>query len=193
MKDILTTFEIAKLCGVDITTVINWIDSGKLTAYKTPGGHRRVRRDEFLKFLRAYQLPIPRGFGGNGYTLLVVDDDSELREFIAETIKSKWPEITIWEAEDGFTAGKLLAEKLPSLVILDMRLPGIDGLQVCTLIRSDRRLKHTRVLAITAYHSPAAQQRAMKAGVDDYMAKPFSGEDFIARVERLIGGAGVAL
>ena len=53
----LTTFQAAKLCGVFPTTVINWVNLGKLRAYKTPGGHRRIIMSEFFDFLRRYGIP----------------------------------------------------------------------------------------------------------------------------------------
>lgn len=55
----LTTFEVAKICGVVHSTISNWIDEGKLTAYKTLGGHRRIKREELLLFLKLYRIPVP--------------------------------------------------------------------------------------------------------------------------------------
>ena len=58
-KAALTTAEVARLCGVSTTAVINWIKGGKLPAYKTPGGHRRIKRTDLLRFFEAYNIPIP--------------------------------------------------------------------------------------------------------------------------------------
>ena len=185
MDEILTTFEVAKLCGVDITTVINWTESGKLVAYKTPGGHRRIRKDEFIKFLKAFNLPIPRGMGGDGLSALVVDDDDEVREFVMETLKSRWPEMEVFEARDGFGAGKLLAERRPKLVILDLRLPGVDGNEVCASIHADRRLKNTKVLMVTAFTGETDRAHMPDTG-EECIIKPFTAKDFLKKVEKLL-------
>lgn len=55
----LTTFEVSKICGVVHSTVSNWVEAGKLPAYKTPGGHRRIRKNDLLLFLKLYQIPVP--------------------------------------------------------------------------------------------------------------------------------------
>jgi excisionase family DNA binding protein len=185
MKELFTTFEIAKMCSVDITTVINWVNSKKLKGYKTPGGHRRIQLADFLDFLKKYNLPIPKGIESRE-TVLIVDDDEQIRFFIRETLKRKWPQMQIWEAEDGFKAGKLLVEQQPALVILDIKLPGIDGIGVCQLIRNDEVLKKTKILAITGYFSPAAKQNIIKAGADNFIVKPFTGEKLVTAVGKLL-------
>ncbi|MBN1622540.1 MAG: response regulator [Endomicrobiales bacterium] len=186
MKELYTTFEIAKLCNVDITTVINWVKTGKLQAYKTPGGHRRIHHDEFMKFIKEYNLPLPKDISQDSQTVLIVDDEEPIRKTIRKILQRKWPDMHFYEAEDGFIAGKLLAEKKPSLVILDIRLPGIDGIQVCQQIKSDPRLVDTKILAITGYFSPVMKQSIIKAGASDCLAKPLSSDKLIQYVSNLI-------
>jgi len=74
-KSLLTTGEIARYCRVIHLTVANWIRAGKLSTSRTPGGHRRVPREDFLRFLRAYNFPIPPELMQEGRRILVVDDD----------------------------------------------------------------------------------------------------------------------
>lgn len=185
MKNALTTFEIAKLCGVDITTVIHWIDTGKLAAYKTPGGHRRVHLHEFHRFLKEYNMPVPRGIGAEPGPVLIADDDPEMREFIRTIIEAHHSALAVEEAEDGFSAGKLLAEIQPSMIVLDVRLPGLDGCQVCRQIREDRRLKDCRILAISAYGGKMLQT-IMESGADACLEKPFTAEEFRVQLDRLL-------
>ena len=185
MKELFTTFEIARLCKVDITTVINWIDNGKLLAYKTPGGHRRVRRHDFLKFLKAYELPVPRGIGTNHSILLIASHS--LRNAIRKNIEDNWPEVEISETDDGFLAGKLLGEKQPVLVIFENELSGIDGLQVCRLIKSDRRLKNTKILVLAARRMQHDTELLIEAGADECIpSKPFSVGAVMRQIEKLL-------
>lgn len=184
MKDILTTFEIARLCDVDISTVINWINTGKLSAYKTPGNHRRVRKADFLIFLKNYRFPVPRGIG---QTVLLVEPDSSLRFEMKKAVSKKWPEVTVYEADEPFMAGKLIAEKRPSLIVMDVGLTGMDGRRACGVIRSDRRLKETRILATFSKKLAGIKDIILKAGADHFMMKPFTGGDFEKMVEKLLG------
>lgn len=174
MKKIYTTYDIAQLCNVDISTAINWIDSGKLQAYKTPGGHRRIRQENFFQFLRSYGLPIPRGLGEARFTALVIAEDPKVRAFVVEGLNEACPGIEFLEAGDGFTAGKLLAEKQPSLVIFDASLTGIDGRGACTLIKSDRRLQKARIIAVTAPGDAETRRLLLEAGADDCLPKPLT-------------------
>jgi len=186
MKEIFTTFEVAKMCNVDITTVINWVNTGKLSAYKTPGGHRRIRRNDFFDFLKRYDLPVPRGLAKDVPIILIVEDDLQIRALMKRIIQGKYPDAEIHETDDGFAAGKLLAEKYPSLVILDLKLKGIDGFQVCKLIRDDRRLKHTKILAVTGYHSQAVKQQILKMGANGYLQKPFTPAELLDQTKKFI-------
>ena len=174
----------------DLTTVINWCKQGKLKAYKTPGGHRRVEPKVLLGFLKEYQMPVPPDLEEKtrGHLkVLVVDDENELRRVMVRALKKNLPEAQTYEARDGFEAGKLVLDTLPDLVILDLNLPGIDGFRVCANIREDDRLKETRILAITGQNTGEVRQRILRAGADDFLGKPFEVKDLVEKVFRLLG------
>jgi excisionase family DNA binding protein len=185
MGPVLTTFEIANLCGVDITTVINWVESGKLPAYKTPGGHRRVRREEFLRFLKAYQLPVPRGLGGVGQSILIAHRDAGMRASLSELLMNRWPAADIVPAADSFTAGKLLAEKHPSIILLDFELPGIDCEQACRIVRDDRRLRSSRIVVVVPLIALPSQEGLREAGADDVVSTPLDPDALLRVIERI--------
>ena len=185
----LTTYRISRYLHVDLTTVINWCEMGKLKAYKTPGGHRRVQSDDFLEFLKQYKMPIPKEFKERmegALKILIVDDEEPLRRFLRRTLTRHIPQAELFEAQDGFEAGKFITDKLPHLVILDLRIPGVDGFRVCANIREDSRFKNTKILAITGYGTNENRERILKAGADDYLPKPFEAKSFIAKVFKLL-------
>jgi excisionase family DNA binding protein len=186
MKEIFTTHEVSKICKVDITSVINWVNSGKIKAYKTPGGHRRIKRSDLIVFLKQYNFPVSEDVFETAPTILVVEDDEAMRDFAKNAIQKKWSDYKIYEAEDGFAAGKLISDKKPDLVILDIKLPGIDGVEVCKLIRKDKALSKTKVLAITGYASPETKKKILDAGADEYIEKPFNKDKLLENVETLL-------
>ena len=185
----LTTHDVSRFLHVDLTTVINWCEQGKLKAYKTPGGHRRVQPQNFMEFLKTFNLPVPPQFQERmkgGLKVLVVDDEAEIRKMVAKAFKRNFTGIRLFEAEDGFEAGKLVLDTLPGLVILDLKLPGVDGFKVCASIRADERFKHTKILAITGQDTAENKIKILRAGADDYLPKPFEVKDLIAKASRLL-------
>src|SRR5438270_2327683 len=89
-KTIYTTHEVSRLLHVNPRSVINWIDQNLLPSYRTPGGHRRIRRDDLLTFLRKHQIPTPASLmdGGN-FSILIVDDEEEIAQIIKAYFERK--------------------------------------------------------------------------------------------------------
>ena len=92
-------------------------------------------------------------------------------------------------ARDGARAIASLAEYRPDLVLLDLMLPGASGLEVCRAIRADASLAATRVLMLTAKGGANDEALGMAAGADDYLTKPFSTRELVARAKALLGAA----
>ena len=105
---------------------------------------------------------------------------------VAYKTQKLYPEMEIHEAQDGFEAGQKITQLLPSLVILDLRLPGMDGLKVCKMIRSEERLKHTKILAISGHHPAESEKESLSAGADIFLGKPFDMEKLQEKLERLL-------
>jgi two-component system response regulator MprA len=118
--------------------------------------------------------------------LLVVDDDPSVREALALVLDLHGFEVSI--AEDGREAIRTLAVAPPDAVILDVLMPGLDGLEVCRRIRAtgDR----TPVLMLTARSEVSERVAGLEAGADDYLAKPFAREELIARLRALLRRTG---
>jgi two-component system response regulator MprA len=118
--------------------------------------------------------------------LLVVDDDPAVREALALVLDLDGFEVTT--AVDGREAIRTLAVASPDAVILDVLMPGLDGLEVCRRIRAtgDR----TPVLMLTARGEVSERVAGLDAGADDYLAKPFAREELIARLRALLRRTG---
>jgi len=182
-----TTFEIAKLLGVDMGSVIDWCQQGKLAAFKTPGGHRRINAQDLTEFLIRYNMPVPPTLLQTGrLTCLIVDDEPEIRRLAGRIIRSIDENANVLEAQDGFEAGAKAIESVPGLVLLDINLPGINGIQVCERLRGDARFKHTKILAITGQDTPETKAKMLEAGADDYLPKPFPASELKERIQRLL-------
>ncbi|MGH8974265.1 MAG: response regulator transcription factor [Acidimicrobiia bacterium] len=112
--------------------------------------------------------------------VLVVDDDAVLRRVVRAVLEADGFEVI--EAADGEQGLKLAAEVRPGVVILDVMMPGLDGVEVC------RRLDHgsTKVLMLTALGDVTTEVAALQAGAQGFLTKPFSSMDLLGRVEELL-------
>jgi len=185
--DLFSTKDMAKLLGVDYTTVIAWCEKGKLPSFRTPGGHRRIHFSDVMNFLHQYNLPIPPALTGSGaLSCVVVDDEPDIRELATRVVRQIEPKATIEVAEDGFAAGQKIMDLLPNLVVLDLNLPGLDGFSVCERIRKEKRLANTKILAITGRDTPENKKKILLAGADDYLPKPFDAKTLKDAILKLI-------
>jgi len=182
MQKALSTFAVAKMLNVDPGSVANWIDQGLLDAHRTPGGHRRVAGEDLVRFLRKHKMPIPDELQTAPTRVLVVDDEPAITQLIARAIASAHPEYEAIQAHDGFRAGTVLATLRPDVVILDLRMPGMDGYDVCRLIKSQEATKHAEVIAMTAYPSPEGEQRILECGARICLSKPLDMEQVLAEI-----------
>src|SRR5206468_10950559 len=87
-RSFLTTFEISEMCEVNPTTVQNWVRENKLRAFVTPGGHRRVGREDLMAFLKKFGMPLPRGLENEHRLVLVVDDEQEICNLLVSRTQS---------------------------------------------------------------------------------------------------------
>jgi len=114
-------------------------------------------------------------------TVLVVDDEPSVRDVVVRYLKQEGYDTL--EAGDGDTARELLETQTPSLIILDLMLPGMDGLTLCRWIRERSELP---VIMITALGEETDRLTGLEVGADDYMTKPFSPRELVARVKAVL-------
>jgi len=189
-KNALTTSDIAEYCDVSSRTAGQWISEGKIKAYRTPGNHCRVKIEDFLTFLRNYNIPIPKEFistdsQDNKKRILIVDDDKDMALTIERTLKLP-RKYDIDLAFDGFDAGRKVIEFKPDLVILDIRMPGMDGYAVTKRIKDIPELLHTKIIAISAFFEEEGREKILSLGANVCLDKPFNKEDLLNGVGKLI-------
>ena len=118
--------------------------------------------------------------------LMVVEDSAAMRSLIASVL-GELDGVEVLEAASGFDALKRLPREQVSLLILDINMPGINGLELLSFVRRDPAHAATRVLMVTTEGSDEDRRRAMALGADDYVTKPFEPKTLLATVRRLLG------
>src|SRR5881296_200347 len=102
-KTIYTTHDISRLLQVNPRSVINWIEQSLLPSYRTPGGHRRIRREDLLAFLRKHQIPTPAALVDGKFSVLIVEDETEIAELVKKFLERQG-NFEILCSSDGISA-----------------------------------------------------------------------------------------
>ena len=118
-------------------------------------------------------------------TLVVADDKFELRKLIRLTFAGD--DCRIVEADNGEDAIRLIQSEKPQAALIDIMMPGIDGLEVCRRVRADAAVAATRLILVTARGQQTDVLEGLKAGADDYIIKPFSPENLRQRILSNLG------
>jgi signal transduction histidine kinase/AraC-like DNA-binding protein/ligand-binding sensor domain-containing protein len=119
----------------------------------------------------------------NAAKVLIVEDNQDMRAFIRDEFKA---EFMMYEAKDGVEGFKKAVKYTPDIIISDVMMPYMDGLQFCSQIKSDERTSHIPVILLTARSSVSDKIKGLEAKADDYVAKPFHSQELKLRVQNLI-------
>jgi excisionase family DNA binding protein len=179
----ITTQTAADHCQVSIPTLKRWIQSGSLLTFRTPGGHHRILVSDFQRFLRAEGLP-PYVPGPGPERILVADDDPGTVQVLLETLAMDPRGFSLESATDGYEALVKVGAFKPTVLILDVLMPALNGIEVCRRLRAGAETSEMKILGITG--QPGLIPALMQAGADGCLAKPWRLEELRAELDRLL-------
>jgi CheY-like chemotaxis protein len=155
--------------------VRQWAQKGLIEARTTAGGHRRFAREAVIDFARRMAMTLPEGFAAApGIRVLVVDDDRQLNDMLVALIGARCQGVAAAPAYDAFDAGCQVQRFKPTLVLLEIAMPGLDAGEVCRRLTADAQGQSIRVIAMTRHPTPGLEQRIVAAGAERLMKKPFT-------------------
>jgi len=173
-------------CQVTIPTVKRWIREGHLAAFQTAGGHYRITEEELQRFLTVRHIPSTLEIREELPKILIVDDDLTLLNTLAEVLS--WDgRHKVEVAQDGYEGLIKVGSFRPDLLILDIRMPGLDGFQVCRQVKADPVTRLTKILAMTGHPDVNTRARMAGSGADAFLAKPIQPVELQTEVDRLLG------
>jgi len=126
-----------------------------------------------------------------GIKVLVVDDEPDIRDVLKITLEAEHYEVI--EAENGEEALKIIDQKNPNLVLLDYKMPKMDGREVCRRIKKDILLRHLPIIMVTGKGEITDKVDGIDAGADDYIVKPFEPEELLAHIRMIMRRAEIDL
>ncbi len=184
-KQVFTTGEVAQLCKVSQQTVIRCFDSGKLKGFRVPGSRfRRIPRDSLVSFMKDNRIPLDKLESGKK-RVLVVDDDEAIIDMFKELLERDG-RFQVRTASTGYEAGIITEQFRPDILLLDFKLPDINGNAVCRTIRSNPTYEHMKIIVISGVADPDEVEELRAGGADDFIRKPFDINAVIARMSELL-------
>jgi excisionase family DNA binding protein len=180
-KRIYTTREVGRLLHVHWRSVINWIEQGLLVSYSTPGGHRRIRRDDLLVFLRKHH--IPTSLLDESFSVLIVDDDEEITGALRSYFQQQGS-YEVFTASDGLTALIEFGRITPDLLIIDVWISDVDRIEVCRRIKA-LSASNTAIIAISGVE--VTDPKALDTFADAFIGKPVDIDKLHTEARRLLG------
>lgn len=177
MKQSFSTSEVAKYCHVTPDTIRKWAEAGRIRVFKTPGGHRRIRREDLLQFLRENSIPVHGDLRDAGLKVLVMDPERSTASVIQRFLERSPQSFQVAVATDAFESGRQLVSFQPDIVFLDLWMPNMDGVAVCGQIKRADSHPVSHLIAMAAGDDADLFSRALGQGASLCMRKPFTPDD----------------
>lgn len=170
---LLTSYQVGSLLQVNPSSVNKWVKDGRIPAFRTPGGHRRIRASDLVAFLNEHHMPVPRSLANAARRrLLVVDDEAKDLESIQRLLKAYSGQIDLRTIDNGIDALLQIGSFQPHVVVLDVIMPQLDGLEVCRRLKAREDTKDITVVVTSARMTPDVEAQAKEAGAAAAIGKP---------------------
>ena len=178
----LTLGQAAKYLGVAQSTMRKWSDVGRVSAFYTPGGHRRYRRADLDQFLdRSGRAGPP---STSGPLVLIVDDDERLREYVRVNLEAEGYLVReAASAEEGLAA---LDEESPDLILLDVMMPKVDGWEMLQRVQEKHGVGAIPVIMFSGKVDEESAAEATSRGAQGFIGKPFDPRALIESTKQLL-------
>lgn len=185
-NDVFTTFQAAEFCHTSFMSIKRWIQSGKLFAFKTPGGHYRILGKDLINFMKKNNIPIIKNIQPIWKKILIVDDETPIRDTISQFLRMNGNNFELATAEDGFEAGILVNQFMPDLILLDLMMPKMDGFKVCEKIKTNPTTKNIKLIVMTGFGTNENIKKAYDCGADKVLEKPFELQTLLEEINTII-------
>jgi excisionase family DNA binding protein len=191
-EQLLTSHEVGALLQVNPSSVKKWVNEGRIAAFRTPGGHRRIRVADLIDFLNRHAMPIPRELVGvSKRKLLIVDDDLITLRALERRLKPFRARVQVALTQNGIDALVLVGSFKPDLIVLDVYMPELDGLEVCRRLKRNSETRHIGVIINSAHLTKTVEENALAAGAVRCVPKPMDPKvliEHLGLVHQPIGG-----
>ncbi len=180
----LTLGQASKYLGVAQSTMRKWSDLGRVSAFYTPGGHRRYRRSDLDQFLDRSGPASSASASASGPIVLIVDDDERVREYVRVNLEAEGYVVReAASADEGLVA---LGEQSPDLILLDVMMPQVDGWEMLQRIHEHTGVGAIPVVMFSGKVDERSAAEAESRGAQGFIGKPFDPRSLIESTKQLL-------
>jgi excisionase family DNA binding protein len=177
-KDHLTPHQAANLLMVSPSAIRLWAERGELKSTTTAKGNHRFKLEDIKEF--AIEKNIKLNIDDEGkQRILIVDDEPLFAGFLKDALLFDHENLIIDVCFNGFAAGMLINSFEPTIILLDLMMPAIDGFQLCKQIKQDPLLSHIRIIAMSGHTSELIKKKVIDAGAETCLEKPINIEKLL--------------
>jgi CheY-like chemotaxis protein len=181
---LLTSYEVGDILQVNPSSINKWVRDGLIQAFRTPGGHHRIRAGDLVSFLQNHKMPVPRRLvNAAKKRLLVVDDDAKQLAAIARALKGQGHRIELRTVDNGIDALVQVGAFAPNVVVLDVFMPGLDGVEVCKHLKKMSETTDVKVVITSGQLTAKIEEEARAAGAARCLNKPLELEQLLEVLE----------
>jgi excisionase family DNA binding protein len=183
---LLTSHQAGSLIQVNPSSINKWVKEGRIPAFRTPGGHRRIRAGDLVAFLNTHNMPVPRTLSpASRQRLLIVDDDAKQLASLERVLNPYANRVEVALCNNGIEALVKVGSFRPQMIVLDVYMPHLDGLEVCRKLRANADTQSIDVIMATAQLTPDLEKKALEAGARRVLSKPID-------IDVLLGDLGIS-
>lgn len=170
---LLTSHQVGEILQVNPSSINKWVNDGRIPAFRTPGGHRRIRAGDLVTFLEKHKMPVPRLLAGLAKRrLMIVDDNSKQMEVLKRRLRSQADRVDLTVVASGVDALVQIGSSRPHLLVIDAEMSDIDGFEVCRRLKANTETRGIDIILTAAAPDKEMQLEAMEAGARRCLAKP---------------------
>jgi excisionase family DNA binding protein len=170
---LLTSHEVGVLLQLNASTVVKWVNDGILPAYRTAGGHRRIRSADLLNFLKEQGMFIPKQLRGAGpRKVFMVDDDKAYLQSFARGMRNHKDKVDLTAIDNGIEALLRVGSERPDVLVLDINMPNLDGIEVLKRIKENETTKSIEVIVISGSVNDELEKKLLGLGARAVLKKP---------------------
>jgi excisionase family DNA binding protein len=164
---------------MDPRSVVKWVNDGLLPAYRTPGGHRRIRASDLLAFLQRHGMFVRPELQTGKVRVLLVDDDPQVLAALKRAMKAYRYEVELLTAQGRVEALVRIRAEHPQVQVLDVHMPDLDGLAVLAKPKANPETKDIEVVVVSGTPTVELEKKALKVGAKAFRSKPFAASSLV--------------